>query len=1287
MAIPHPLVLSEATRFNPLHHQQGRSRSPTRSPIRKAEFTAQELDPLLRNLSPDSTLQALSSTGVVSTGGQRQQDELSKSVANASMAERAVGIKAALAAKIIQQWHAEVSNWYWPDPRHTASGAGFQPPIDSGKQDGNNATGIKAHYLGCLQAGIVEKYEERIEEIKDGLEALDVEDLKEHVLDAHIPSRSRPNTSSGGQETLTTGVGYGRLGDLTAVITATILHALPYLAELNMLISTWDVRIAVLFGIPELVHRLETTNAAVEAALRAVRQQDPSLSFTRSQLETTKESLQSDVSYLGVRIDRALDLLEGREDSLPASWIDEMDDIESSFADWVVEAERKVRHMDWLRQKKMSQNKPLVKESSSRSITGMASEAGRPWSKSEQAIHDDASGPQSMAQNVILPEHPALEAFRHRPVVKPGSRRSTIGSKDAITTSPTGGYDTDAPSREPEILYETPSHRDTMLPIVARSETALNTGNESLSAAPDTPMSVQQQARLMDLVALNHTLSTLRRDDGGESGGHDKSKGLTAHAEQEEPFQFPMRDSGKVQGRQGPKPPLILDLPSAGHRRDISQASFADSAFSETFSDISNAEIVDATSQVLASPRINLVDNPFRASRDDLSTFPSNAKARVQSMHILSRDVLAQGPVGGGHSRSKSLTLLSYPSNSASVQESGSQRVRDPDMLGLDQRNYQDPSRRAAMIHRASTASIEFVPRGHVRRVDSNRKDSQDSHTVSPVDSHGSPADALKDLTASGSVRSVSSGGTGPLGSVDGMTSSSSEPTQLSEHGLPVSRPPTATLDSLNSQSPIVPRKSSMRQSRDIGDLISSSALMDVDSSSTSGLDEGPTLLPSTFSPFQSGQKASQPSATKTTPAETTLQSRIQNILTSLPTRIRLTSEYESEHSLQQSSGSSTRSSTPTPSLTLSPVRQDRLNHRSNANNSEVKVYHLIRNGQPRDAPPTKLHVRLVGGNGERVMVRVGGGWADLAEYLREYSLHHGKRNAKEGRFEVASLPASGPRQNDMGAASASYTQKLRVASRPDAGFDFGTLPSIQPRKMRISSAPTPAETSPAKNGSPSTGDTPTRPPPVPVIPTPYRKESRATSSTSRSRGPSFSTSTTVSPSTPPYQDHNSITTISPTVVTTSTFNSPASATHPSPKYTPLGAAGPKGGIKVSKTRAITYGSPATAAPNHESEAWVQGVVGKARQVSAQNNSSHVASITTPTIITSVSSPPSRKVSAFAAGTPTPSPDSGRTLQTPSPMAVGEHGSADRPRPKSRMSSFGDVSGIRRVFLRSKKEQ
>jgi len=85
----------------------------------------------------------------------------------------------------------------------------------------------------------------------------------------------------------------------------------------------------------------------------------------------------------------------------------------------------------------------------------------------------------------------------------------------------------------------------------------------------------------------------------------------------------------------------------------------------------------------------------------------------------------------------------------------------------------------------------------------------------------------------------------------------------------------------------------------------------------------------------------------------------------------------------------------PMGNMTLAPA--DQSPKKSAAADKEVKLYHLMQAGR---SEPIKLFVRLVG-EGERVMVRVGGGWADLADYLRQYAEHHGSRTVSEGGLQV----------------------------------------------------------------------------------------------------------------------------------------------------------------------------------------------------------------------------------------------------------------------------------------------
>ncbi|KGO74276.1 hypothetical protein PITC_031270 [Penicillium italicum] len=324
----------------------------------------QQLDPLLSNLSPESTLQALTSTDAVPANEQAAHDILSRSISQVSPSERALGIRAAVAAQNLNLWYKEVQSWEWPNQRDAKIGVGFIPPSES--HSGKNPipsgflappSNTQASYYGSLLATVVERYERRADEIRDGMDDLNVEELKEHVLNAHIPSRSRPSSATS-CVSVPPPLSYVQLSDFTAVITATIMRALPYLSRLNALLATWEVRIFVLRQIPGLLRELSLTRSALDSSLQALRTPHSSSSPSESpdaSLAADHVKLEFAVVAVGRRMDRVLDALEGRPDSLPEQWIDDLEAIESDFAVWVVEADKyKVRNA-WLRSKAESE--------------------------------------------------------------------------------------------------------------------------------------------------------------------------------------------------------------------------------------------------------------------------------------------------------------------------------------------------------------------------------------------------------------------------------------------------------------------------------------------------------------------------------------------------------------------------------------------------------------------------------------------------------------------------------------------------------------------------------------------------------------------------------------------------------------------------------------------------------------------------------------------------------------------------------------------------------------------
>jgi len=197
-------------------------------------------------------------------------------------------------------------------------------------------------------------------------------------------------------------------------------------------------------------------------------------------------------------------------------------------------------------------------------------------------------------------------------------------------------------------------------------------------------------------------------------------------------------------------------------------------------------------------------------------------------------------------------------------------------------------------------------------------------------------------------------------------------------------------------------------------------------------------------SPLKPKSQQSSPSK----PGAEQLEARISSILTEIPARIRLASGPEADakevlhpglgaSNLQTSATHQTpprftraQTSVPSPSITLAPAQPKNSQTRFGGD-PEIKLYHLHQAG--RDAP-IKLFVRLVGEAGERVMVRIGGGWADLGEYLKEYASHHGKRSVSDSRYAFQEVPSSPMMSSPAGLDA----PNSRPASSP--GLDASTM-------------------------------------------------------------------------------------------------------------------------------------------------------------------------------------------------------------------------------------------------------
>lgn len=330
-----------------------------------------ELDPLLANLSPTSTLEALEATEAIDTEGRASQSLLHDSVAAASTSERALGIRAALAGKKLKKWHAELTAWPWP-LASSSPGSGFRVPPQVERSIDNSRPNHEGYinkavtdsgsvydldqaedeeYWGSLPANLVREYENRIEEIAEDMEALGVEELKDYVRDAHLASNPR-RISRRTQGNPCSRTNYIHLDDFTAVITSTIMQSLPIISRLNALIVPWSIRLSILRQIPDFLELLELSQNIIANAWDAIGTMDRmtetnGLDATKMALHSKRTTLEENIRELGRRLDSMLDLLEGTEDTIPEEWVDSMESIEAEFGEWVVETERRLLEEGW----------------------------------------------------------------------------------------------------------------------------------------------------------------------------------------------------------------------------------------------------------------------------------------------------------------------------------------------------------------------------------------------------------------------------------------------------------------------------------------------------------------------------------------------------------------------------------------------------------------------------------------------------------------------------------------------------------------------------------------------------------------------------------------------------------------------------------------------------------------------------------------------------------------------------------------------------------------------------
>lgn len=994
------------THYFPARFRHAVSRSPSRSPSRRQPFTNQDLDPLLSDLSPSSTLEALQANDIVRTGGKASRSFIQERVASTSTSERAWGIKAALTGKKVREWYAEIGEWAWP---------GFdQPPLEEptrktvqyhqeGHIDRNLSAEaipssgtnlIKNQTVGALSSKRVQEYEERIEMIRDEMETLEIEDLKDYVRNIHFKAGSRRSSVHGTPASFATATDYEHLDDFTALITATIVQALPTISRLDTLLKTWSTRLLVMRQVPSFLADLDASRESMISALIAIGAYDSQQTKRRSDFSWNAFSdiravLQDQIAELGRCLDQMLDLLEGSADTLPDAWVDGLDNMETQYSTWVVKAER------------LAMNKELkigrLEKDYTQDHRDEPSELDRPLDILQTASTLDISAQSDEIRRRADSDH---DLTRQLPTE---IGKSENGAIESSTEPSAGPFDFDFepfPSRDalPKIGLSDKAHSQS--PVVNSIDSKSLDGTSDGLKTPSLPSRPSHRPLLM----LAASKANVKRPDSPDAASDTSGSGSAT-------------------------------------------SNYSSSESSPEIQSAVVAEYISSPVKVASPTLLNRepsAQTEFGGANNTLNTAPSDLVSKITRRNG-----------GSGHVRTRSASLQSFEVvqkheiRKIQVQRSGSYSsalsLSDPE-YSLVQRSRLSTS--SAPQHKEPEALGTATPMPASRKEKNQQSSSPapaqnldpapDMPKQYPLYRQPPPVSVKPSISARSSDREFHKPKQQlPYHSPPAVPPRPAHSAQsldreldVAEHRVPYHSPPAV---------PPMPAHSAQSLDREL-DLaehrISYHSPPPVPSRSAHRFEQvsdlGPGSTPVKIRQMKTSEKMDDHAAGLGETPRTTvdlspsnlddqLQERISSILTELSTQIRLTSgpEPDAPEVMRPSSSSNPRTpktgspawrlrraqtSTPLPSMTLAPAQPKSFKSRSLTGEPDIKLYHLHQTGK---TAPIKLFVRLVGEGGERVMVRIGGGWADLGEYLREYASHHGQRSVSNSPFDIQGLPSS----------------------------------------------------------------------------------------------------------------------------------------------------------------------------------------------------------------------------------------------------------------------------------------
>ena len=884
----------------------------SRKPSRREQLTHNEINPLLANLSPSSTLEALAATGAVSVEDRHRWSSLEKSVALASTSERAWAIKVSLARQKLIKWHEELSSWPWSYKNPN----GFEEPLSAHKLGWS-----KEEYWGGLPARVALHYEERVEAIKDDMETLEVEDLKNYVRNMFLGGQHEP------------------LSDLTSLMTEEIVQSLPTLSRLNSLLREWSSRLLILRQTPTFLRDLDASDRSMISAWKAIGKSDesvalPKLDLTREAFLQMQAELQNQIARLARQLDNMLDLDE--QDELPPQWTSRMDELEKEYSSWVVEAWELVLNTEMKAQSMESQ--------ASQSRVPIRAEVRAPSGISEytRTIAADAhfvgteEGANSGSNNPG--QHPRKDGFGDE------LEDQHFPDKSEHVVVPAGDP---SPGANGDMTFEKGAAQS--------SDTSLDTPGSSGLSHVQTPESIEPRLHDQSVIGPRDIPDAGQRQ-GNESHVNDFERTLSPTMSQ----------------RRANRPsPLVLEkLPNAEsttYSDMSSDISSAGSATSDYFSNKSSPEILDASVvEYIGSP---VLKSPLWATNEPITPLD------IVSRHSSQRTERGESKFPQRSSWSGFASPVSQRSRASTfVPEKPVIEAQEP--ANAEHTHPWKPTH--VRTRSASMQSIEVVPKSEIRKI-----------MVRRSESYSSPP------------------GTSRL--IPALTGQQLQEKALAENAVagPETQPEEADKHDSDSSEPITLPKTRHRFEQ-VSDLEPGSIPVSILQKSSV---DTPNGTPKTSKAATFGQKSQS--------VDDQLEARISSILTSIPAHIRLTSGPEPDAlevthanpfsgpkapAARSAAARLNRAITSSPTMTLAPAQPRTSKSKSQNGEPEIKLYHLHQAGKDI---PIKLFVRLVGENGERVMVRIGGGWADLGEYLKEYATHHGRRAVSDSHFDIQGLPSS----------------------------------------------------------------------------------------------------------------------------------------------------------------------------------------------------------------------------------------------------------------------------------------